>query len=306
MSNVSTNFFSHDSDLLSIFGRVNLNAQPKQDDSEQLFDNHAAAAMFSALIDTNAEVADLLSMDEVDRDIAKNFSKDLTNQLKNIAIIEKKTGLTLDTAVQLETTGHLKALDAVINETKVSDKKDKKFKSKDTSASVFEQFMKPAQKKEVNAGEATIIERVPSVDGIELSVEDIIAVKLARLRKPFFKMLENVIKQGGEFVPSEIRAAGGDYVEMLGLREYGHEAQLVESIMPGFISMIMLMEDGAPVEMVHSTLEQIDSARDAWLASQIRNLQEKAEAGHVIDAVPGETAQARQVNQTAKPKSAKK
>ena len=303
MSNASTNFFSHDSDLLSIFGRVNLNAQPKQDDSEQLFNNHAAAAMFSALIETNAEVADLLSMDEIDRDIAKNFSKDLMNQLKNIAIIEKKTGLTLDTAVQLETTEHLKALDAVINETKVSDKKDKKFKSKDTSASVFEQFMKPAQKKEVNAGEATIIEQVPSVDGVELSEDDIIAVKLARLRRPLSQHLREVVTTGIPFIPSEIHIAGADYVALC--EEYGFDGEdfLIHSIMPGCVSMIMMMNDRAPVETVQSMVEQLDSARDAWLASQIRNLQEKAEEPEVV---AGETEQARQANKTARPRSAKK
>lgn len=146
------------------------------------------------------------------------------------------------------------------------------------------------------------------VDGIELSENDIAAVKLARLRQSLHSHLKNVVAQGTQFVPSEIYEAGKEYSQLYQTLQdpNDHAAALADSIIHGAVVMIGLMENESVenIAQVHAIVDQMDAVRDKWLASQIRNLQETAEAP--VASAPGETAQAREVHQATKPKSAKK
>lgn len=134
------------------------------------------------------------------------------------------------------------------------------------------------------------------VDGVEIDENDLKAVRLARAAFPLVAHLYEVLKTGGEFVPSKIYEAGEGCAKMFA-GEDGAEV-LAISMIPGVLEMMRLMdvEGEDTVASVHAIVDQLDAARDAWVAASVRSLQSKAEAAAPVEPA-GATEKARQVNQ---------
>ena len=300
MSDVTFNFITKEDDFSTMFNKKAVSAfeVSSKEDSDKIFNSHSTNALFCSLVDMVSEIKELMSLEEVDDVVAKDALKQLLKQVSSIKLLQKASGISMNAEVLHDASLCQSFLENLLSGKVKSGKKNKKEKA----AQVMANFFNPLKAKAPEVIEASSVV-VPSVDGIELSEDDIIAVKLARLRRPLSQHLREVVTTGIPFIPSEIHIAGADYVALC--EEYGFDGEdfLIHSIIPGCVSMIMMMNDRAPVETVQSMVEQLDSARDAWLASQIRNLQEKAEEPEVI---AGETEQARQANKTARPRSAKK
>lgn len=131
---------------------------------------------------------------------------------------------------------------------------------------------------------------------------DLLSIEIGRAAKPVLDYIADIIRTGAEFKPSKLFEVGESYASLVLESKQGFDPyqDLAYSLIGGIPSLVSTMATDNPteaeIEAVQFLVGQMDAARDAFLAAQVRSYQETTAATPVIDATPSETEQAREAN----------